>query len=128
MVAERKSSSMKRSIPRTTVKLAMAGLLIAGMSACGGGGGGDSSDDVDLRAAYDRINRSCMTFADVDKAIGRPADDVPSAGRKRWESGNQRLSVTFAVLSSGLSVSNGVTWTELPGRELSKDFDPNVCN
>lgn len=128
MTGQRKSGWVKRSSPRATMKVAMAGLLIAGLSACGGGGGGDSSDDVDLRAAYDRINRTCMTFADVDAAVGRPADEVPNSGLKRWESGNQRLTVTFAELRSGVSVSNGVTWNEVPGRELSKDFSPNVCD
>lgn len=44
----------KRSFVK--VRLALAAVLSASLAACGGGGGGDGSDDVDLRAAYDRIN------------------------------------------------------------------------
>lgn len=122
MVPECKSSSMKRSTPRTTVKLAMAGLLIAGMSACGGGGGGDSSDEVDLRAAYDRINCACMTYSDVEKAVGRSADEAPHSGRRTWVSGNQQLFVTFAEREQRPAVISGVTWNVVPGGELDKSF------
>lgn len=122
MTDQRKSGWVKRSSPRTTVKLAMAGLLIAGISACGGGGGGDSSDDLDLRAAYDRINRSCMTYSDVEKAVGRPADEAPDSGRRNWASGNQQLFVTFAERDPKPAVISGVTWNVVPGGELDKNF------
>jgi len=107
--------------------LALAAVLSASLAACGGGGGGDGSDDVDLRAAYDRINQNCMTYADVDRAVGRSPDEVPHAFLRRWRSGNQTLTATFAVLSSGGYVSNGVDWDEVPGGELERNFDPNKC-
>lgn len=127
MTGQRKSGRVKRGIARTKVKLALAGLLIAGLSACGGGGGGDSSDDVDLRAAYDRINRNCMTHADVEKAVGVSPSSSPNSGRRNWTAGNQRLDVTFARLDNGVYVSNGVQWRIIAGEELEKGFDPNAC-
>jgi hypothetical protein len=112
------------------VRLGAATVLAAGLTACGGGGGGDSSDDVDLRAAYDRINRDCMTIAEVERAVGRSADETPSNSRRRWVSGNQSLSVTFAQLNSitfnsGTFVANGATWDIVPGGELEKGFQLN---
>jgi hypothetical protein len=122
MTGQRKSGWVKRSSPRTTVKVAMAGLLIAGLSACGGGGGGDSSDDVNLRAAYDRINRDCMTYSDIDRAVGRTADETPNAGRRRWVSGNENLTVLFTSLRSGTQVAGVAIWDIVPGGELEKAF------
>lgn len=122
MSGQRKSGWVKRGSPRTTVKLAMAGLLIAGLSACGGGGGGDSSDDVDLRAAYDRIDRDCMTYVDVEKVIGRPADNSPNKETSHWESGNERITIYFVPLGSGKYVIGTAFWRKTPGRELEKQF------
>lgn len=122
MTGQRKSGWVKRSSPRTTVKVAMAGLLIAGLSACGGGGGGDSSDDVDLRAAYDRINRDCMTYADVEKTVGRPADNSPHSETSHWVAGNERVTVYFVPLGSGKYVISSAFWRKTPGSELEKQF------
>lgn len=118
---------MNRVIYGVALKLTLSGVLAASLSACGGGSGGDSSDDVDLRAAYDRLNQNCMTYADVDRAVGRSPDEVPHAFLRRWRSGNQTLTATFVVLRSGEYVSNGIDWDEVPGGELERNFDPNKC-
>lgn len=110
----------KRSF--VTGRLALAAVLSASLAACGGGGGGDSSDDGDLRAAYDRINRDCMTYADVERAVGRQADEAPTAGRRRWNSGDENLTVIFAQLRSGTYVASSTNWDVVPGGELEKGF------
>lgn len=103
-------------------RLALAAVLSASLAACGGGGG-DSSDAVDLRAAYDRVNRACMTYSDVEKAVGRPADEAPHSGQRNWFSGNQQLYVTFAQRDPKPAVVSGVAWNEVPGGELVKGFE-----
>lgn len=107
-------------------RFALVVVLSAVLGACGGGSGGDSSDDVDLRASYDRINQECMTYSDVERAVGRAADEAPDRGRRNWTSGNQRLYVTFAEIGSNSAVISGVTWDEVPGGELVKSF-PIEC-
>lgn len=105
---------LKRLIVGAAVALTLA--------ACGGGGGGGSGDG-DLRAAYDRINRACMTYSDIDQAVGSPANEMPSAGRRRWTAGNQDLTVIFAQLRSGTYVASSTTWNIVPGGELEKGFE-----
>lgn len=109
-------------------RLALAAVLSASLAACGGGGGGDGSDGVDLRAAYDRLNQDCMTYADVDRVVGRSPDEVPHAYMRRWRSGNQTLTVNFALTRSGGYVPNSVVWDQVPGGELERGFDPNKCD
>jgi hypothetical protein len=102
----------------------LAAVLTAGLAACGGGGGG--SDDVDLRAAYDRINRACMTISDVEKAVGVPPTSAPNDGNRIWTSGDQRLQVQFTPLDS-LIVAGAVTWDLIPGQQLTKGFGIQEC-
>lgn len=118
---------MNRVSYGVALKLILSGVLVGGLSACGGGGGGGNSDDVDLRAAYDRLNQECMTYADVDRAVGRSPDEVPHAYMRRWRSGNQTLTVNFALTRSGGYVPNSVAWDEVPGGELERGLDPNKC-
>jgi hypothetical protein len=122
MVSKSNTSLMKKGDRRITLRLALAAVLTAGLAACGGGGGG--SDDVDLRAAYDRINRDCMTYTDVEKAVGRTADEAPNAGRRNWRSGNQQLFVTFGPgnSASGTFYAGTVTWNLIGSQELVRDF------
>lgn len=104
--------------------LALSGVAALALSACGGGGGSDSLDgNLDLRAAYDRIIEG-MNHADVDRAVGAPSKNPENSTRK-WESGNQFLTVGFAELNSGEWIVNGVNWNVVPGGELSKSFDVN---
>ncbi len=126
MVSKSNTSLMKKGDRRITLRLALAAVLTAGLAACGGGGGG--SDDVDLRAAYDRINRTCMTHSDVVNAVGVEPSSAPNNENRIWRSGDQRLFVTFAVVDSGVFVINGAQWVLLPANELEKGFNPNVCN
>jgi hypothetical protein len=128
MIGQGSRGWMERGVGRTMVRLGAVTALAAGLTACGGEGGGDSSDDVDLRAAYDRINRSCMTYSDVEKAVGRSADEAPHSGRRNWVSGNQQLFVTFAERDPKPAVISGVTWNVVPGGELDKSFSIECGN
>jgi hypothetical protein len=109
-----------RGFMRLTVGTALAVTL----AACGGGGGG--SGDGDLRAAYDRINRACMTHSDVEQAVGSAATSAPNDGNRIWTSGNQRLQVQFTQLDSG-TVAGAVTWDLIPGQQLTKGFRIEGC-
>ncbi len=124
MVSKSNTSLMEKGALRTTLRLAWAAVLTAGLAACGGGGGG--SDDVDLRAAYDRINRDCMTIADVEKAVGVPPTSAPNDGNRIWTSGNQRLQVQFTKLDS-LIVAGVASWNLIPSQSIEKAFDINGC-
>ncbi len=122
MVSKLKFGIDAQRARRAVLRMGAGGVLAVGLAACGGGGGDGDSGDVDLRAAYDRINRNCMTYADVDNAIGRSADETPTASRRRWVSGNQNLTVLFTELNSGTYVVGVAIWNIVPGGELEKRF------
>ncbi len=124
MVSKSNTSLMEKGDRRITLRLALAAVLTAGLAACGGGGGG--SDDVDLRAAYDRINRACMTIAEVESAVGVPATDTPNDGNRIWTSGNQRLAVFF-VPTDTTNVAGVVKWDLIPGQQLEKRLEIQGC-
>ncbi|MDQ7744268.1 hypothetical protein [Hydrogenophaga pseudoflava] len=85
-------AAMHWSTRRVALKLTLAGVLAAGLSACGGGGGGDESseDSKDLRAALDRLQAG-MTYDEVVAAVGWE----PNEGPDNWSHDGRLLMVTF---------------------------------
>lgn len=92
------NAAMHWSTRRVALKLTLAGVLAAGLSACGGGGGGDdSSDDSrDLRAALDRLEAG-MTYDEVVAAVGWE----PNKGRDNWSHDGLLLQVSFRIPHNG---------------------------
>lgn len=90
-------AAMHWSTRRVALKLALAGVLATGLSACGGGGGDDSSDDSrDLRAALDRL-KAGMTYEEVVAAVGWE----PNETRNVWSHDGLQLQVIFGVPYNG---------------------------
>lgn len=82
---------------RAAMRLTLAGVIAAGLTACGGGGGGDSSDDAkDLRAAIDRL-KAGMTYEEVVAAVGW----APNEGRNGWGHDGLLLHVGFGTPPNG---------------------------
>lgn len=83
---------------RAVMRLTLAGVLAAGLSACGGGGGGDDSSDdsKDLRAALDRLEAG-MTYDEVVAAVGWE----PNETRNVWSHDGLQLQVIFGVPYNG---------------------------
>lgn len=83
-------AAMHESTRRVALKLTLAGVLAAGLSACGGGGGGDDSsgDSRDLRAALDRLQAG-MTYDEVVAAVGWE----PNVNRNTWSHNGYQLQI-----------------------------------
>lgn len=104
---------------------ALGGTAALALAACGGGGGGDDSDEIDLRAAYDRVVEG-MTIAQVIRAVGRdPSETSPVStgiGSMLWIDGKgQQLNVGIGDTSR---TTTWVVWTRLtsPATSLRKSF------
>lgn len=84
------NAAMRWSTRRVALKLTLAGVLAAGLSACGGGGGGDdnSDDSRDLRAALDRLQAG-MTYDEVVAAVGWE----PNVNRNTWSHNGYQLQI-----------------------------------
>ena len=87
-----------------------------------GGGGGSESDDIDLRAAYDRIVAG-MSEKDVIRAVGREPNGV-DIRRYDWSDGNGQL-LLVRFLSDDSGIVSSVDWNKLtvPTGSLNKRFD-----
>jgi hypothetical protein len=73
-------------------RLVLGGTAGLALAACGGGGGGDDSDEINIRAAYDRVVEG-MTRAQVVRAVGREPNSVSSGETLRWSENGQQLGV-----------------------------------
>ena len=76
------------------------------LSACIGGGGGDSSGtEVDLPAAYEKI-QGCMDRNDLINIVGVAPNDVDASNTMIWEAGKYRLMVFLQLWDSGLYIAS----------------------
>jgi hypothetical protein len=75
------------------------------LSACIGGGGDSSSDDVDLLAAYEKIE-GCMDRNDLIRVVGMAPNDVDASNTMIWETGKYRLMVFLQLWDSGLYIAS----------------------
>ena len=75
------------------------------LSACIGGGGDSSSDDVDLLAAYEKIE-GCMDRNDLIRVVGMAPNDVDASNTMIWEAGKYRLMVFLQLWDSGLYIAS----------------------
>ena len=76
------------------------------LSACIGGGGGDSSGtEVDLAAAYEKI-QGCMDRNDLINIVGVAPNDVDASNTMIWEAGKYRLMVFLQLWDSGLYIAS----------------------
>lgn len=85
------------SVEKMTRRQMVAGSVLGGvtmvLSACGGGGGGgSSSDEIDLVAAYERVE-ACMTYDQVVEAVGVRPNEHDSENTMKWEHGGYYLLV-----------------------------------
>lgn len=99
-------STMKTQQPyRSLVAVLTTACAAVVLSACIGGGGGDSSgDQVDLQAAYEKIE-GCMDRNDLIRVVGMAPNDVDASNTMIWESGKYRLMVQLQLWSNGLYIA-----------------------
>lgn len=100
-------STVKTQKPyRSVVALVATACASVLLSACIGGGGGDSSsDDVDLLAAYEKIE-GCMDRNDLIRVVGMAPNDVDASNTMIWESGKYRLMVHLQLWGSGRYIAD----------------------
>ena len=122
MVSKRKTGFEMQQTRRMVLRMGAGGVLTVGLVACGGGGGGSESDDIDLRAAYDRIVAG-MSEKDVIRAVGREPNGV-DIRRYDWSDGNGQL-LLVRFLSDDSGIVSSVDWNKLtvPTGSLNKRFD-----
>jgi hypothetical protein len=101
-------------------KFSLGGTALAALAACGGGGGGDDSDEIDLRAAYDRVVEG-MSAAQVIRAVGREPNSTSSDGTMYWSENGQQLDVD---INDTTGMTYWVRWDRLtvPIATLRKNF------
>ncbi len=101
-------------------RLVLGGTAGLALAACGGGGGDDDSEDIDLRAAYDRVGEG-MTRSEVVRAVGREPDSTTSDATMNWGENGQVLWVDISELTGR---TYWVRWDSLvvPYGSLRKDF------
>ena len=96
------------------------------LSACIGGGGGDSSsDDVDLLAAYEKI-QGCMDRNDLINIVGVAPNDVDSLNTMIWASGKYRLMVQLELGDIGWHIAKDKSLLG-PGVDRIFGFDNDSC-
>ena len=130
---------------RSGFKLALGGLLAKNMksggpivggaaimlssmllSACIGGGGGDSSsDDVDLLAAYEKI-QGCMDRNDLINIVGMAPNDVDSLNTMTWATDKYRLMVQLSLADSGRYIA-GQKYLLGPGPDRVFGLNNDSC-
>lgn len=101
---------------RAAMRLTVAGVIAAGLTACGGGGGDSSEDPKDLRAAIDRL-KAGMTYEEVVAAVGWE----PNQNRNVWAHDDLSLQVEFRF-APNQSVAR-IETARLSGRGDSIDRD-----
>lgn len=91
---------------RSVVALVATACASVLLSACIGGGGGDSSGtEVDLPAAYEKI-QGCMDRNDLINIVGVAPNDVDASNTMIWEAGKYRLMVFLQLWDSGLYIAS----------------------
>ncbi|MFC7432998.1 hypothetical protein ACFQNJ_00540 [Hydrogenophaga bisanensis] len=90
---------------RSVVALVATACASVLLSACIGGGGDSSSDDVDLLAAYEKIE-GCMDRNDLIRVVGMAPNDVDASNTMIWEAGKYRLMVFLQLWDSGLYIAS----------------------
>jgi len=90
---------------RPLVALVVTACASVVLSACIGGGGDSSNDDVDLLAAYEKIE-GCMDRNDLIRVVGMAPNDVDASNTMIWEAGKYRLMVFLQLWGSGLYIAS----------------------
>jgi len=91
---------------RSVVALVATACASVLLSACiGGGGGGSPSDDVDLLAAYEKI-QGCMDRNDLINIVGMAPNDVDSLNTMTWATDKYRLMVQLSLWDSGRYIAH----------------------
>lgn len=90
---------------RPLVALVVTACASVVLSACIGGGGDSSNDDVDLLAAYEKIE-GCMDRNDLIRVVGMAPNDVDASNTMIWEAGKYRLMVFLQLWDSGLYIAS----------------------
>ncbi len=120
MVSKLKLGIDAQRARRAVLRMGAGGVLAVGLAACGGGGG-DDSDDIDLRAAYDKIVDG-MTRADAIRIVGRNPNSESSDRTMYWSDGKgQQLDVDVQQDNDSIT---WVRWDKLttPTATLRKTF------
>ena len=111
---------------RSVVALVATACASVLLSACIGGGGGDSSsDDVDLLAAYEKI-QGCMDRNDLINIVGVAPNDVDSLNTMIWASGKYRLMVQLELGDIGWHIAKDKSLLG-PGVDRIFGFDNDSC-
>ena len=113
-------SSAVEPTRRQMGRLALGGLTVVALVACGGGGG-DSDEGLGLRAAYDRIIEG-MDHADVDRVVGRGSIDPSNLTTRNWSSSGQYLQVGFTKLGDDSWVVGVASWWIPNGDNRQKEL------
>lgn len=124
MVSKRKRDIDSQQTRRAMLRIGAGGVLAVGLAACGGGGDGDS-DELDLRAAYDKISAG-MSMEQAIGVVGRQPNSTSSnnygVDRMYWDDGaGQLLSVGVHDLNRDVTYAR---WDKLtiPSETLRKSF------
>lgn len=91
---------------RSVVALVATACASVLLSACIGGGGGDSSsDDVDLLAAYEKI-QGCMDRNDLINIVGMAPNEHDTLNTMIWETDRYRLMVQLSRWDDGRDIAH----------------------
>ncbi len=123
-IAQEQQQTWTRRRVATAGLMGVAAVFVSGC--IGGGGGGDSSDDVNLRAVYDRIQKG-MDINDVELLVGVPAS-AQSPVRRNWEIGGQGLYVGFADYDGRSLVSSAIWKGRTDSLTKTYNYNPSLVS
>ena len=111
---------------RSLVAMVTAACAAVLLSACIGGGGGDSSgDQVDLQAAYEKI-QGCMDRDNLINIVGMAPNDVDSLNTMTWATDKYRLMVQLSLADSGRYIA-GQKYLLGPGPDRVFGLNNDSC-
>ena len=111
---------------RSVVALVATACASVLLSACIGGGGGDSSGtEVDLAAAYEKI-QGCMDRNDLINIVGMAPNDVDSLNTMTWATDKYRLMVQLSLADSGRYIA-GQKYLLWPGPDRVFGLNNDSC-